>query len=163
MNRVIVPARQATQAGGIHSLALIPGLHIRLKIRALNRSQPDRYSNTRQGIFYYIQGLVTNFSGWAQKGPETDPVLTGTTLLGRESSIIFRVQLHHLVDGLRQDLKQVPSRQVRHSQSRICSIILWELFIVYSNSWTRTGHGTDSDQTVTPLLFSYSTGIFHLL
>ncbi len=33
-NRVIVPARQATQAGGIHSLESIPGLHKRLKIRA---------------------------------------------------------------------------------------------------------------------------------
>jgi hypothetical protein len=32
---VIVPARQATQAGGIHSLESIPGLHKRLKIRAL--------------------------------------------------------------------------------------------------------------------------------
>ncbi len=29
---VIVPARQATQAGGIHSLESIPGLHKRLKI-----------------------------------------------------------------------------------------------------------------------------------
>ncbi len=33
--RVIVPARQATEAGGIHSLESIPGLHKRLKIRAL--------------------------------------------------------------------------------------------------------------------------------
>ncbi len=33
-NRVIVPARQATKAGGIHSLESIPGLHKRLKIRA---------------------------------------------------------------------------------------------------------------------------------
>jgi hypothetical protein len=31
---VIVPARQATQAGGIHSLESILGLHKRLKIRA---------------------------------------------------------------------------------------------------------------------------------
>ncbi len=34
-NRVFVPARQATYAGGIHSLESIPGLHKRLKIRAL--------------------------------------------------------------------------------------------------------------------------------
>ncbi len=34
-NRVIVPARQATQAGGIHSFESILGLHKRLKIRAL--------------------------------------------------------------------------------------------------------------------------------
>ncbi len=33
-DRVIVPARQATQAGGIHSLESIPGLHLCLKIRA---------------------------------------------------------------------------------------------------------------------------------
>jgi hypothetical protein len=33
-NRVIVPARQATQAGGIHSLESIPGLLKRLQIRA---------------------------------------------------------------------------------------------------------------------------------
>ncbi len=33
-NRVIVPARQATQAGGIHSLEWIPVLHKRLKVRA---------------------------------------------------------------------------------------------------------------------------------
>jgi hypothetical protein len=33
---VIVPARQATKAGGIHSLESIPGLHKRLKIRALS-------------------------------------------------------------------------------------------------------------------------------
>jgi hypothetical protein len=33
-NRVIVPARQATYAGGIDTLGLIPGLHKRLKIRA---------------------------------------------------------------------------------------------------------------------------------
>jgi hypothetical protein len=32
MNRVIVPARQATQAGGIDSLESIPGLHKRLQI-----------------------------------------------------------------------------------------------------------------------------------
>ena len=32
-NRVIVPARQATYAGGIHSLESIPGLQKRLKIR----------------------------------------------------------------------------------------------------------------------------------
>jgi hypothetical protein len=32
---VIVPARQATLAGGINSLEAIPGLHKRLKIRAL--------------------------------------------------------------------------------------------------------------------------------
>ncbi len=31
---VIVPARQATWAGGIHSLESIPWLHERLKIRA---------------------------------------------------------------------------------------------------------------------------------
>jgi hypothetical protein len=35
MKRIIVPARQATYAGGIHSLESIPGLHKRLKIRAL--------------------------------------------------------------------------------------------------------------------------------
>jgi hypothetical protein len=35
MNRVIVPARQATEAGGIHSLESIPGPHKHLKIRAL--------------------------------------------------------------------------------------------------------------------------------
>ncbi len=35
MNRVNVPARQATEAGGIHSLESIPGLHKRLKIRGL--------------------------------------------------------------------------------------------------------------------------------
>ncbi len=34
--RVIVPARQATYAGGIHSLESIPGPHTRLKIRALS-------------------------------------------------------------------------------------------------------------------------------
>jgi hypothetical protein len=34
-NRVIVPARQATKASGIHSLESILGLHKRLKIRAL--------------------------------------------------------------------------------------------------------------------------------
>ncbi len=34
MNRVIVPARQATQAGGIHSLESIPGPHKHLKVRA---------------------------------------------------------------------------------------------------------------------------------
>jgi hypothetical protein len=33
MNRVTVPARQATLAGGIRSLESIPGLHERLKIR----------------------------------------------------------------------------------------------------------------------------------
>jgi hypothetical protein len=33
-NRVIVPARQATLAGGTNSLESIPGLHKRLKIRA---------------------------------------------------------------------------------------------------------------------------------
>jgi hypothetical protein len=33
-NGVIVPARQATQAVGIHSLESIPGLRKRLKIRA---------------------------------------------------------------------------------------------------------------------------------
>jgi hypothetical protein len=33
-NRVIVPARQATEAGGIHFLESIPELHKRLKIRA---------------------------------------------------------------------------------------------------------------------------------
>jgi hypothetical protein len=33
-NRVIVPARQAKLAGGIHSLESIPGLYKRLKIRA---------------------------------------------------------------------------------------------------------------------------------
>jgi hypothetical protein len=32
---VIVPACQATKAGGIYSLESIPGLHKRLKIRAL--------------------------------------------------------------------------------------------------------------------------------
>jgi hypothetical protein len=31
---VIVPARQATYAGGIHSLESFPGLHKRLQIRA---------------------------------------------------------------------------------------------------------------------------------
>ncbi len=36
---VIVPARQATQAGGIHSLEPIPTLHKRLKIRALGKVQ----------------------------------------------------------------------------------------------------------------------------
>jgi hypothetical protein len=35
MNRFIVPARQATEAGGIHSLESIPGIHKCLKIRAL--------------------------------------------------------------------------------------------------------------------------------
>jgi hypothetical protein len=34
-NKVIVPARQARWAGGIHSLDSILGLHERLKIRAL--------------------------------------------------------------------------------------------------------------------------------
>jgi hypothetical protein len=33
---VIVPARQATQAGGIHPLQSIHGLHKRLKILALS-------------------------------------------------------------------------------------------------------------------------------
>jgi hypothetical protein len=33
-NRVIVPARHATWAGGIHSLESIPGPHKHLKIRA---------------------------------------------------------------------------------------------------------------------------------
>ncbi len=33
-NRVVVPARQATKAGGIVSLESIPGLHKSLKIRA---------------------------------------------------------------------------------------------------------------------------------
>jgi hypothetical protein len=31
----IVPARKATQAGGIHSLESIPGLHKRIKMRAM--------------------------------------------------------------------------------------------------------------------------------
>jgi hypothetical protein len=34
VGKVIVTARQATWAGGIHSLESIPGLHKRLKIRA---------------------------------------------------------------------------------------------------------------------------------
>jgi hypothetical protein len=34
-NRVIVPARQATKAGGIDTVELIPGLLKRLQIRAL--------------------------------------------------------------------------------------------------------------------------------
>ncbi len=34
-NRVVLTVRQATFAGGIHSLESIPGLHKRLKIRAL--------------------------------------------------------------------------------------------------------------------------------
>jgi hypothetical protein len=35
---VIVPARQATKAGGIDSLKSIPGLHKGLKVRALSPS-----------------------------------------------------------------------------------------------------------------------------
>ncbi len=35
----MVPARQATQPGGIHSLESIPGLQKRLKIRALHAIQ----------------------------------------------------------------------------------------------------------------------------
>ncbi len=34
-----MPACQATQAGGIHTLESIPGLHKRLKIRALHTVQ----------------------------------------------------------------------------------------------------------------------------
>ncbi len=37
MNRVIVPARLATLAGGIDAFESIPGLHKRLKIRAQER------------------------------------------------------------------------------------------------------------------------------
>jgi hypothetical protein len=36
-NSVTLPARQATYAGGTHSLESIPGLHKRLKIRALSK------------------------------------------------------------------------------------------------------------------------------
>jgi hypothetical protein len=39
MNRVIVPARQASKAGGINSLESIPGVHKRLKIRALQEAE----------------------------------------------------------------------------------------------------------------------------
>ncbi len=47
---VIVQTRQATYAGGIHSLESIPGLHKRLKIRALyfrSAEKPD--SGTEAG------------------------------------------------------------------------------------------------------------------
>ncbi len=40
-NRVIVPARQATQAGGIHSLESIPGPNKHFKVRALDFELPS--------------------------------------------------------------------------------------------------------------------------
>ncbi len=45
-NGIIVPARQATQAGEIHSLESIPGLHKRLKIRALLQLQGGEHTRT---------------------------------------------------------------------------------------------------------------------
>jgi hypothetical protein len=39
INRVVVPCRQATLAGGIDSLKSIPGLLKRLQIRALGSSE----------------------------------------------------------------------------------------------------------------------------
>ncbi len=57
-NRVVVPARQATQAGGIDTLESIPGLHKSLKIPAL-----DTYIFKSGMAAYYLDifliGLAT--------------------------------------------------------------------------------------------------------
>ncbi len=55
MNRVIVPARQATWAGGIFSLESIPGLHKRLKIRALVSRDP--WCRTRASVLHPLEDL----------------------------------------------------------------------------------------------------------
>jgi hypothetical protein len=55
MNRVIVPARQATLAGGIHSLESIPGFHKRLKIRVLVCRDP--WCRTRASVLHRLEDL----------------------------------------------------------------------------------------------------------
>jgi hypothetical protein len=68
MNRVIVPVRQATQAGGIHSLESIPGLHKRLKIRAGGPvRQPYSYSVPSP------QRLLKNYSTVSQNNTQQQP------------------------------------------------------------------------------------------
>jgi hypothetical protein len=63
-NRVIVPARQATLAGGIHSLESIPGLHKRLKIRAqCCESRSTWKVVNRAGIFKQPGGGARNRIG----------------------------------------------------------------------------------------------------
>ncbi len=58
-NRVIVPARQATQAGGIHSLESILGLHKRLKILALNAVCVEGYRIWRGRVLEEMLGPLT--------------------------------------------------------------------------------------------------------
>ncbi len=61
-NRVIVPARQAIEAGGIHSLESIPGLHKRLKIRAqANVSKKEMHEFLTASAHFQEAGLCCLF------------------------------------------------------------------------------------------------------
>ncbi len=54
-NKVVVPARQDTQPGGIGSLESIFGLLIRLKIRALDKRMSVNGRSTRCNVQYNVR------------------------------------------------------------------------------------------------------------
>ncbi len=73
---VFVPARQTTQAGGIHSLASIPGPHKHLKARAVGKEKGGRveyqgsFVSQRGSAKESLQKRVLNDSQRARLSPD---------------------------------------------------------------------------------------------